>query len=154
MGVWALLVSLGPPLAPLIMGFVGQLPQPVVPSHILIDSAKIVYNKSWHWIFYLLAIIFLAEFVLYIFLGPETLYERPSRAVRADDETVVQQEEVAKISDRPSAKWYTPYISFKRHDRTPWSRLPMETLAPLKMITVMPVFLAATAYAVSFTYSK
>ena len=24
MGVWALLVSLGPPLAPLIMGFVGQ----------------------------------------------------------------------------------------------------------------------------------
>jgi hypothetical protein len=30
----------------------------------------------------------------------------------------------------------------------------METLAPLKMVLVMPVFLSATAYAVTFTYSN
>jgi len=112
-----------------------------------------VYNKSWHWIFYLLSIIFLAEFVLYVFLGPETLYDRPNRVVASDDATVVVQED-KKEPHGAAPKWYTPYISFKRHDRTPWSRLPMETLAPLKMVLVMPVFLSATAYAVTFTYSN
>lgn len=53
-----------------------------------------------------------------------------------------------------NAKWYTPYVSFGRHDRTPWSRLPLEVLQPLEMFFCMPVFLPALAYAVCFTYSN
>lgn len=114
-----------------------------------------MYNKSWHWIFYLLSIIFLAEFVLYIFFGPETLYDRPTRAVAADDATVVEEEHRDQNTAPPaSAAWYAPYITFKRHDRTPWSRLPLETIQPLKMFFVLPVVLSATAYAVTFTYSN
>lgn len=113
-----------------------------------------MYHTSWHWIFYLLSIIYLAEFFLYIFLGPETLYERPIRGTLADDATVVETDHHEDKGVVQQTKWYAPYIAFKRHDRTPWSHLPLETLAPLKMALVMPVFLSATAYAVTFTYSN
>lgn len=61
MGVWTLLVTLGPPSAPFIFGFV-------------------VEHKNWHWIFYILAIVQLAMFFAYLFFGPETLYMRNEHA--------------------------------------------------------------------------
>jgi len=57
MGIWAALVTLGPPSAPFIMGFVAQY-------------------ASWRWIYWILAIINFVQLVLYIFFGPETRYIR------------------------------------------------------------------------------
>ncbi|KAJ4463904.1 major facilitator superfamily domain-containing protein [Lentinula lateritia] len=59
MGVWALMVSLGPTIAPLIMG-------------------PLVYHTGqWQWTFYLLAMMNFAHFILYLFFCPETLFDRP-----------------------------------------------------------------------------
>lgn len=133
-GVWALLVTLGPPLAPLIFGFV-------------------VYHLRWQWIFYILSIIFLVEFCAYVVLGPETLYDRPPRHGDAqDDRTVIDSPVVPPSAGRES--WLKPYVSFARHDRTPWSRLPIEIISPLRMFIVPTVFLPAMAYAVTFTFSN
>lgn len=140
MGIWGLFIGLGPPVAPLIMGFV-------------------VYNKSWEWIFYLLSIMFLALFVLYIFFGPETLYERPSREVQQipDDQRTAVDAPLATSATHSAAtngRWYTPYISFHRHDPRPWRYLLLDAVIPLKLFLSPPVFLAATAYAVCFTYTN
>lgn len=57
MGIWTLLVTLGPPAGPFFMGFVA-------------------YHAGWRWILWILAIINFVQFVLYLFLGPETRYIR------------------------------------------------------------------------------
>lgn len=57
MGVWTLLVTLGPTSAPFIFGFVAE-------------------HQSWHLIYYILAAMLLALFFAYLAFGPETLYMR------------------------------------------------------------------------------
>ncbi|KAL1645252.1 hypothetical protein SLS58_003959 [Diplodia intermedia] len=57
MGVWTLMVTLGPPTGPFIMGFVA-------------------YHVGYRWIFWIYAIINAVQFVGYLFLGPETRYIR------------------------------------------------------------------------------
>ena len=54
LGWWVLLITLGTPTGPFIMGFVCT-------------------RLSWHWVFYILAILNLVQFILYILLGDETL---------------------------------------------------------------------------------
>ncbi|KAK4508086.1 hypothetical protein PRZ48_001824 [Zasmidium cellare] len=58
MGVWTLLVTLGPPSGPFFMGFVGY------------------QTGNYRWIYWVLAIINGCQFIAYIFLGPETRYIR------------------------------------------------------------------------------
>lgn len=95
----------------------------------------------------LLAIIFIAEFFMYLFFGPETLYDRPVR-------TNSSSSDLPAASAPAKSKWYTPYVHFQRHDKTPWSRLPIECFQPLGMVFCLPVALPALAYAVTFTYSN
>ncbi|KAI9708830.1 MAG: hypothetical protein M1820_003785 [Bogoriella megaspora] len=57
MGIWTLLVTLGPPSGPFFMGFVA-------------------YHVGYVWIFWINAIINAIQFLTYLFLGPETRYMR------------------------------------------------------------------------------
>ncbi|KAH8816582.1 major facilitator superfamily domain-containing protein [Xylogone sp. PMI_703] len=60
MGVWTLMVTLGPPVGPFLMGFVAY------------------HLDSWEWIYWIFAITNGVQFILYFFLSPETLYVRKS----------------------------------------------------------------------------
>ncbi|QDS68783.1 hypothetical protein FKW77_005684 [Venturia effusa] len=57
MGIWTLMVTLGPPAGPFFMGFVA-------------------YHVGYRWIYYVFAIINGVQFVAYLFFGPETRYLR------------------------------------------------------------------------------
>ena len=57
MGVWALMVTLGPPTGPFIMGFVA-------------------FHVGWRWIYWIYVIINAVQFLAYLFFGPETRYLR------------------------------------------------------------------------------
>ncbi|KAF5857205.1 hypothetical protein ETB97_006163 [Aspergillus alliaceus] len=54
-GWWVLLLTLGTPAGPLIMGFVSG-------------------HLGWHWVFWILAIVNFVQFMLYVLLGDETIY--------------------------------------------------------------------------------
>ncbi|RDW69933.1 hypothetical protein BP5796_08330 [Coleophoma crateriformis] len=58
MGIWTLMVTLGPPSGPFIMGFVAY------------------HTNGFEWIYWTLAIINGVQFILYFFFSPETLYVR------------------------------------------------------------------------------
>ncbi|KAF2089127.1 synaptic vesicle transporter [Saccharata proteae CBS 121410] len=57
MGIWTLMVTLGPPSGPFFMGFVA-------------------YHIGYRWIYWIFVIINACQFVAYFFLGPETRYIR------------------------------------------------------------------------------
>ncbi|PQE24621.1 mfs multidrug transporter protein [Rutstroemia sp. NJR-2017a WRK4] len=57
MGIWTLMVTIGVPFSPFIMGFVA-------------------YHVGWRWIYWILAIINGVQFIAYVFFGPETRYLR------------------------------------------------------------------------------
>ncbi|KAK7995335.1 hypothetical protein PG990_014108 [Apiospora arundinis] len=58
MGMWTLLVTLGPPTGPFIMGFVAY------------------HTGNYRWIYWVLAIVNGIQFIAYLFFGPETRYLR------------------------------------------------------------------------------
>ncbi|KUJ09542.1 MFS transporter [Mollisia scopiformis] len=58
MGIWTLMVTLGPPMGPFLMGFVA------------------FHTNGYEWIYWTLAITNGVQFILYFFLSPETLYVR------------------------------------------------------------------------------
>ncbi|KAI1614676.1 major facilitator superfamily domain-containing protein [Exophiala viscosa] len=60
-GIWTIMVTMGVPVAPFIMGFVA-------------------YRVNYRWIYWILAIINGVQFVLYLFFGPETRYIRRTDA--------------------------------------------------------------------------
>ncbi|KAJ7661697.1 major facilitator superfamily domain-containing protein [Mycena rosella] len=91
MGVWVLLVTIGPILGPLIVGFLVQ-------------------DKGWRSAFYLLAAIHLALFFAHLFFGPETLYlnrRSPGEGYGEKDVAV-------------HTGWHH-YVSFQVFDRRPIS---------------------------------
>ncbi|KAA8571080.1 hypothetical protein EYC84_000435 [Monilinia fructicola] len=57
MGIWTLMVTIGVPFSPFVMGFVAV-------------------HAGWRWIYWILAIINGVQFTAYLFLGPETRYLR------------------------------------------------------------------------------
>ncbi|KIW01524.1 uncharacterized protein PV09_07002 [Verruconis gallopava] len=57
MGIWTLMVTLGPPAGPFLMGFVA-------------------YHVGYRWIYWIFAITNAVQFVAYLFLSPETRYMR------------------------------------------------------------------------------
>ncbi|GAA5857965.1 hypothetical protein JCM1840_000986 [Sporobolomyces johnsonii] len=129
LGIWTLLTSLGPPVAPLIMG-------PVV-----------YHTGTWRWTFWLLAIINLVQFILYIFLAPETLFDRP---VRGEPDSVAPLAQPVEQKD----SWWSPYITFKRRSNAPWSQLPKEIIRPIGIALAPTVMLPTLAYAIAFAYSN
>ncbi|GAA5962910.1 hypothetical protein JCM3765_005916 [Sporobolomyces pararoseus] len=131
LGIWTLLTTLGPPVAPLIMG-------------------PVVFHENWRWIFYILAITNLVQFVLFIFFGPETLYDRPVRGGGSETTTVLA--EPPHSHDREA--WWKPYITFRRWDKTPWSRAWIEMAQPFSLFLAPTVILPTLAYSVAFAYSN
>ncbi|KAH6647384.1 major facilitator superfamily domain-containing protein, partial [Truncatella angustata] len=57
MGAWTIMVTIGVPIAPFLFGFLAL-------------------RVNYRWIYYVLAIVNAVQFLLYLFLGPETLYRR------------------------------------------------------------------------------
>ncbi|KAL4245865.1 hypothetical protein ABKN59_008794 [Abortiporus biennis] len=90
MGVWVLLVTCGPVLAPLIVGYLVQI-------------------KGWRTEFYLLASIHLALFFAHLFFGPETLY--PNRAPPGEGK---------EMGIDKHERWYSQYIHFHIYTKTPF----------------------------------
>ncbi|KAN0099564.1 MFS multidrug transporter [Hyaloscypha variabilis] len=74
MGIWALAITLGPPMGPFAAGFIIQ-------------------HLGWRWMYWVMAILNLGQFVTYLFFGPETLYHRASIVVRfpADSSVLYRQ---------------------------------------------------------------
>ena len=130
MGIWTLMVTIGVPMGSFIFGFVA-------------------YNIGWRWIYKILAIVSDTlyptvlnhitdpssqqvngvQFILYVFLGPETRYLRQGVEHRGSD---IKQE----------------YFSFRRIDPTPlrfW-----DFIQPLAMGRHVSVLLPALAYATVF----
>ncbi|KAG8867773.1 hypothetical protein FRB98_003967, partial [Tulasnella sp. 332] len=125
MGIWMLFVTLGPPVAPLIFGFVVQ-------------------RTSWHWIFWSMSIALLLEFVLYFFIGHETLFDRSH-----DLEKVKSPDTI-----HPTSSWLEMHLHFPRQSNAKWSHALIEMFTPFKMFTRLPVFLPSFAYTVLFMYSN
>ncbi|GAW04917.1 MFS general substrate transporter [Lentinula edodes] len=131
MGVWALMVSLGPTIAPLIMG-------------------PLVYHTGqWQWTFYLLAMMNFAHFILYLFFCPETLFDRPVRSTNPKSTATNIQH-----SANATGKWYSPYTSFHLHSRESWSKLPLDVASPLQYIIRPNILLPSLANAITFTYTN
>ncbi|KAI2737551.1 hypothetical protein DTO013E5_4362 [Penicillium roqueforti] len=114
MGVWTLLVTLGVPVGPFIFGFV-------------------TYRVGYHWIFWILAIINGCQFILYLFLGPETRYLGGG---------IDSKESTMKIE----------YMSLRRIDPTPFSWF--EFIRPLTMARHPSILIPACAYAMVFLFGN
>ncbi|KAF9886615.1 hypothetical protein FE257_011255 [Aspergillus nanangensis] len=114
MGVWTLLVTLGIPLGPFIFGFV-------------------VYRAGYVWIYWILAIINGVEFILYLFLGPETRY-------------------INGENDPKEPAWKREYLSLCRIDPTPFS--VFEFVKPLTMVMYPCIMIPAASYAMIFLLSN
>lgn len=108
----------------------------------------LVYNTgTWRWVFWLLAIINLAQFFLYLFLAPETAgFVRSERASDGSETTKAQP------TSEVRTPWWHLYFKFSRVSNDPWSQLPMEIVRPLAMAVKLPVILPTVAYSVAFAY--
>ena len=114
MGTWALMVTLGVPMAPFIFGFVAQ-------------------HVGYRWIFWILSMINGIQFVLYLFLGPETRYIR--RGVEHEGSEFKQE-----------------YFNFRRIDPEPFTL--WEFLAPFRFFLKPCVLLPTVAYSMVFLFTS
>lgn len=114
MGVWTLLITLGVPISPFLFGFLAQ-------------------RVEYRWIYWVLAITSGVQFVLYIFLGPETRYLRLGGHHVGG---TVKQE----------------YFNFGRIDPTPFRAV--EFVSPLRFFAYPSVFLPALVYSVVFLFGS
>lgn len=126
MGVWTVMVTIGVPIAPFIMGFVAL-------------------RVNYRWIYYILAIVSpshaftsallnyyqvnAVQFILYFFLGSESLYMRGS---------------AASMNPNPSKSLF----NFRRIDPTPIS--PLDFVRPLRFFAKPRVLIPAVAYSMVF----
>ncbi|KAL2218354.1 major facilitator superfamily domain-containing protein [Thermoascus aurantiacus ATCC 26904] len=111
MGIWTLLVTLGPPAGPFIMGFV-------------------TYHLGWRWVYWTFAIINGAQFVGYLFFGPETRYLGP----RPPGMTAFQAE----------------YLRVRRIDPTPFTL--RDFYQPLLLARYRSIVVPAVSYAIVFGF--
>ncbi|PWY85172.1 MFS transporter [Aspergillus eucalypticola CBS 122712] len=110
MGIWTLLITLGIPSGPFIFGFV-------------------TYRLGYQWIYWILAIINGVQFILYLFLGPETRY-------------------IGGDHDPEQPAWVREYAQLRRIDPTPLSF--KEFFRPLGMVTHPCIAIPTAAYAMVF----
>ncbi|KAJ5765422.1 hypothetical protein N7520_004981 [Penicillium odoratum] len=114
MGVWTLMITLGVPLGPFIFGFVA-------------------YRAGYNWIYWVLAIINGVQFILYLFLGPETRF--------------IDGEDSANGS-----VFKREYIYIRRIDPTPFTWY--EFVKPLTMVTRPFIVIPTCAYAMVFLFAN
>ncbi|GME26032.1 Major facilitator superfamily [Neofusicoccum parvum] len=110
MGIWTLFVTLGVPTAPFIFGFVAL-------------------RVGYRWIYWILACTNAVQFLLYLFLGPETRYLRTQRTL-------------------PTSTFRQRYLQFTRIDPSPLT--VTDFLQPLRFFARPRVYLPAYAYAMVF----
>ncbi|KAJ5587992.1 uncharacterized protein N7459_003757 [Penicillium hispanicum] len=115
MGYWTLMVTLGVPVAPFLFGFLAL-------------------RISYRWIYWVLAIVNGVQFLVYLFLGSESLYIR-------QEGTPQQVTSVAQS-----------LFKFRRIDSTPL-RL-WEFVQPLTYLTKPCVLLPTCAYAMIFLWGS
>ncbi|KAH2981158.1 MFS multidrug transporter [Aspergillus fumigatus Z5] len=115
MGVWTVMVTLGVPTGPFIFGFVAQ-------------------RVGYRWIYWILAITNAVQFILYLFLGPETRY------IGTD------------MTSQTTSAFQREYLSLRRIDPTPFTL--HEFYHPLTLFTNIPVLTAACAYAMVFLFGS
>ncbi|KAJ5946127.1 hypothetical protein N7454_002966 [Penicillium verhagenii] len=98
MGIWTLMVTLGPPLGPFLMGFV-------------------TYHAGWRWIFWIFAIVNIVQCALYFILSPET--NLPDARSRQRDDSSFREKYLCfrQVSKRPIklVDFITPLISARHH---------------------------------------
>ncbi|KGO38449.1 Major facilitator superfamily domain, general substrate transporter [Penicillium expansum] len=111
MGIWALFVTLGPPCGPFVMGFV-------------------TYHIGWQWMYWIFAIINALQFILYLFLGPETRY----------------------MGHRPLGVSQTQveYLHFRRIDPTPFTLF--EFYQPILLVRYLTIMTPVVSYAMVFGF--
>ncbi|EAW08468.1 putative MFS transporter [Aspergillus clavatus NRRL 1] len=114
MGIWTLMVTVGIPCGPFIFGFVAQ-------------------RAGYVWIYWVLAMINGGQFILYLFLGPETRY-------------------IGSNYDPKEPAWKREYLSLRRIDPTPFTWY--EFIKPLSMIVQPCIAIPAAAYAMVFCLSN
>ncbi|CAI7617982.1 unnamed protein product [Penicillium crustosum] len=111
MGIWALFVTLGPPCGPFVMGFV-------------------TYHIGWQWMYWIFAIINALQFILYLFLGPETRYMR-------HHPLGVSQTQVE-------------YLHFRRIDPKPFTLF--EFYQPILLVRYLKIMTPVVSYAMVFGF--
>ncbi|KAI8679148.1 MFS domain-containing protein [Fusarium keratoplasticum] len=114
MGIWTLMVTLGVPVAPFICGFVAQ-------------------RVNYRWIYWILAITNGVQFLLHIFFGPESRFDRAH---------VPQGMSTFKLE----------YLSFRRIDHTPLKLI--EFVHPLRLVAFPNVMIPAAAYSMIFLFGN
>jgi hypothetical protein len=117
MGVWTLLVTLGVTTSPLIFGFVTQ------------------YVNDYRWIYWILAITNAAQFIFYVFFGPETLYVRNGLG--------------GSVALRST--FWKRYLTLRRIDPQPLSI--WEFIKPLFLLSRISVAIPAVSYAMVFVFA-
>ncbi|KAF3400642.1 hypothetical protein DPV78_005884 [Talaromyces pinophilus] len=99
MGVWTLMVTLGIPSSPFILGFVVQ-------------------RVEYHWVYWILAIINAVQFILYIFFGPETRYIGRRKDITPSTGSTIRKEYLTfhRIDPEPLRLWdfIQPFTLFNR----------------------------------------
>ncbi|KAG9245629.1 major facilitator superfamily domain-containing protein [Calycina marina] len=113
-GVWTLLITLGIPVSPFVMGFVAN-------------------GVGYRWIYWILAMINGVQFVLYLFLGPETRFIRMG-------------------ADHEGSDFKQEYMSFKRIDPMPIR--PIAFIQPLSLFAVPCVVIPSIAYSMVFLWAS
>ncbi|KAM3416101.1 hypothetical protein BST61_g9582 [Cercospora zeina] len=113
MGIWTLLVTLGPPLGPFVMGFV------------------VTQTGNYRWIYWVLAMINGMQFILALFLQPETRYVR-------------------KGVTHVGSAFKQEYLTFGRLDPNPleWS----EFIQPLMLFKHPSIVIPTVAYSIVFGF--
>lgn len=114
MGVWTLLVTLGVPAAPFLFGFIAL-------------------RVGYRWIYYILAITNGVQFLLYLFLGPESRYMRAG---------------VQHVGSNFKQK----YLTFHRINPKPLGWI--DFVQPLVFAARPPVLIAAVSYAMVFLFGS
>ncbi|OJJ78810.1 uncharacterized protein ASPGLDRAFT_78014 [Aspergillus glaucus CBS 516.65] len=117
MGVWTLMVTLGVPTAPFIFGFAAM-------------------RIGYRWIYWVLVMVNAVQLVVYLLLGPETLYIRTDHAA---------------IGNHARKRKYLP-ITIQRIRPTPLD--PWEFIQPLILAAHPCVILPACAYAMVFLFGS
>ena len=117
MGVWTLLVTLGVTTSPLIFGFVTQ------------------YVNDYRWIYWILAITNAAQFIFYVFFGPETLYVRNGLGGSVAFRSI----------------FWKRYLTFRRIDPQPLSI--WEFIQPLFLLSRISIAIPAVPYAMVFVFA-
>ncbi|KIN02726.1 hypothetical protein OIDMADRAFT_27229 [Oidiodendron maius Zn] len=113
-GIWTLMVTIGVPIAPFIFGFVAN-------------------DVGYRWIYWILAMINGAQFILYFFFGPETRYIRSA-------------------GHHTGSEFKQEYFNFKRIDPRPLRF--GDFTHPLILFTKLCVVIPAIAYAMTFLFGS